>query len=207
MEERSWLTQNAGKCDETHPECGKCKKQGRECVYAADPVFRNMNQWSKKSVQTRVAQNAARSNASHSPSSLVSLDYAANAIGPFFDHFIKHPDYLESTRGFLPELPSKYASLPSSSYLAQAVNACALSHMANVSKLTHLELKASECYGDSLRSLNNAMQTSTTAASDDSLYTIMLLALYEVRQTADLLWRDTMDADLCRARPSQATSP
>ena len=177
------------KCNEERPSCRRCARKGKPCVYPnSDSVFRSMNEWTANNVKARVESKIAAREMEemlcmerHLPSlpATVSLEWSSHAIGPFFDHFVIQPDRFGSTWGFLPWLPQLYGNQSVAHYLAEATKACALANLANFSKIQQLETLASQSYGLALKGLHAAFGKTETAASNDSLSTMMLLALYE----------------------------
>lgn len=184
------------KCEGGKPSCKRCTRMGKACVYAdTDPMFRSMNKWTEKTVKVRVGNRLAAREAEETQcmekylpsfSELVAMEWSSHAIGPFFDRFINQPDRYGSTWGFLPWLPKTYGDSSVPKFVADATKACALANLANASKIPDLEVLAGRSYGMALRGLHSAMSKPATSTSNDTLSTMMLLALYEVRRSLGL---------------------
>jgi hypothetical protein len=157
-----------------------------------------MNTWSEKTVKARVQTTLAAREAEEaqsfgkhtsSPGRLVSMYWESHAIGPFFNRFVNQPDRFSSTWGFLPWLPQTYGDQSVSKYVAEAATACALANLANVSKIQELDMVASRSYGMALKGLHLALPKPETAISNENLATMQLLALYEVRSSAPVIYK------------------
>jgi hypothetical protein len=149
-----------------------------------------MNQWSERVVKMRVSNKVAAREAEELQCMeaylpplppLVSVEWNSQAIGPFFDRFTSHADHFGSNWGFLPWLPEAFSKPSTPTLLVDATKACALANLANASKIPDLDVQAGKLYGSALKGLHSAMSKRETAASNHTLATMMLLAVYEVR--------------------------
>ncbi|KAL9087267.1 MAG: hypothetical protein Q9165_006761 [Trypethelium subeluteriae] len=101
------------------------------------------------------------------------------AIAFFFRHFVLLPRQTDATRGFLATLLPFYNQLGSDSSLHKATTAVALCALANLPGKAYLKGKAVGEYGRAIRKVNDIIISPSTARSDETLLTILLLGLYE----------------------------
>jgi hypothetical protein len=145
-------------------------------------------------VQTKLAAREAEEAQSlekyiSSPGRLVPMYWESHSIGPFFDRFVNQPDRFSSTWGFLPWLPQTYGDQSVSTYVTEAITACALANLANVSNIQELDMLASRSYGMALKGLHLTLSKPEIAISNKNLTTMQLLALYEVRSSAPVIYK------------------
>ncbi|CEL00731.1 hypothetical protein ASPCAL00328 [Aspergillus calidoustus] len=183
------------KCDEALPECGNCRTYGRPCPgYRLESIFRNetskVEQLVKKTNGVPLGGYRGRRRDSTTPS--LSLYHVADstweerAVCYFFDQYTSVAEDDNQAISHLSFLPSLYAfcrdNEPDSltaSCLRHAVDATALMALTNDVNAPSLALRAREYYGHALRGLRQALATQTQAVKDETLTTMVLLALFE----------------------------
>ncbi|KAL2872714.1 putative C6 transcription factor [Aspergillus lucknowensis] len=182
------------KCDEALPECGNCRIYGRPCPgYRLESIFRNetskVEQLVKKSgALPHGSQSGGRRDSiipSPSVSPIADSTWEERAACYFFDQYTSGEGDDEAI-SYLSFLPSLYAVCrdkrphnPTKTTLRLAVDATALMTLSSHINAPPLALRAREYYGSALRGLREALATQTQAVKDETLATMVLLALFE----------------------------
>ncbi|KAL2850597.1 hypothetical protein BJY01DRAFT_130309 [Aspergillus pseudoustus] len=183
------------KCDEALPECGNCQIYGRPCPgYRLESIFRNetskVEQLVKKTNSHPPGIYRGRGRDSTAPS--LTLHHVADSTWEeraacyFFDQYTSVEEDENQAISHLSFLPSLYAvcrdnelDSPTARCLRHAVDATALIALTHDINAPSLALRAREYYGRALRGLRQALATQTQAVKDETLTTMVLLALFE----------------------------
>ncbi|KAL3462962.1 hypothetical protein BJX64DRAFT_136195 [Aspergillus heterothallicus] len=183
------------KCDEALPDCGNCRVYGRPCPgYRLESIFRNetskVEQLVKKSNGLPPVGYRSRRRDSTTPSltlhQVADSTWEERAVCYFFDQYTSVEEDENQAISYLSFLPSLYAvcrdNEPDSltaNCLRHAVDATALMALTNDINAPSLGLRARGYYGQALRGLRQALATQTQAVKDETLTTMVLLALFE----------------------------
>ncbi|KAL2820350.1 hypothetical protein BJX63DRAFT_380534 [Aspergillus granulosus] len=183
------------KCDEALPECGNCRVYGRPCPgYRVESIFRNETSKVEKLVKKTNGLPPdgywGRRRDSNTPSltlyPVADSTWEERAVCYFFDQYTSVEEDENQAISYLSFLPSLYAvcrdnepDSPISNSLRHAVDATALMALTNDVNAPSLALRAREYYGRALRGLRQALATQTQAVKDETLTTMVLLALFE----------------------------
>jgi hypothetical protein len=111
-----------------------------------------------------------------------SLPFRTLLLGNFFYHYTLPPTEFDP-QGFMPFMPHLYAMAADNSCLKLAVEATALANAACQWRLHDQLARARFYYGQALAGLNAALRNAETAIVDATLCTLMVLTIYEVRQS------------------------
>lgn len=198
------------KCDETKPTCRRCMKANQECQYRDDSelYFRNQTSlaaqraeegWRKRSAKS---QNNRRSGESSEPDpdqlSLpatqhltldkeIKTDLYRLAYNRFLFDFVipnNSADHDGPRDGFLGFLPSFYEQSSPDSCLFAAVSAVSFANFDGRFKSPEAKLLGSEYCGKALKLIQHAIQDYSQAKSDETLFAVYLLGIYENLTTA-----------------------
>ncbi|KAL1966088.1 hypothetical protein VTN77DRAFT_4836 [Rasamsonia byssochlamydoides] len=189
------------KCDEAKPGCRNCYVYGKECpgyrpaiVFQNDTVpvqFRRWRTLVNKCKKLGTDGDGTDFNFSENTSLVSRPRYLADATWEdralcyFFDQYTIPKKY-DGAPGILESIPALYmlcreneAAGSPSSCLRWSVNAVALSAFAREANAPHLDLQARKRYGMALHGLHVALSSPTEAAKDETLASILLLAIFE----------------------------
>lgn len=124
------------------------------------------------------------------PPSLTALPaWVDQIIGIFFSHHVLTTDvYNTSLPGYMEELPSMFHAAPIDSALVEAVKAASLMGALNrneVERGSDFHDTALRSYSQALRKLRSDLQEPTTATSDETLMTIIMLDQMETYSYPD----------------------
>jgi hypothetical protein len=109
----------------------------------------------------------------------------------FFRSHVIRTRHLDSQRGYLELLSPMYEKASPDSLLHRAVYAVGLGCLSHVEKSTPLRCEARATYGKALKDLSIAIKDPVQSALDETLMTILLLSLCEVRTTSCWEMRDS----------------
>ncbi|KAJ9208907.1 transcriptional regulator family: Fungal Specific TF [Paecilomyces variotii] len=182
------------KCDEARPTCRNCAVHGAQCPgYREAFVIRNETNKARQSVVKRrnptLPTQRSRSEDVPTigtvPTHLADSTWEERALCHFFDQYtvISDPEQHFHHLGFLPglyALSKQNANVDRAcSSLRWAVEATALSSLANRMRIPPLVVKARQVHGNALRSVNAALRSPSTAVRDETLAAVVLLSLFE----------------------------
>lgn len=105
------------------------------------------------------------------------------ALGFFFNKFVLVPRHSVAGRGFLEVLPFLYLNADSTSPLSSATMAISLAVYANDPVRKTLLSESRYKYGEALFRVSGALQDPVAVRKDETLMTILLLGILEVRLT------------------------
>lgn len=182
------------KCDLVQPSCSQCLRAGRVCGGYRDQLdlmFCDQNEYAKTKVDTRERkkQNAPSHDAAESsswnhyvsealllqsPSSAPQLQLVAARF--FFANYAVDEYAPCKYMGFSRHL---YNKAPADGSLSVALNAIGIAGLAQVANSKNLIAKARQTYGTALSLINADLKDPAKVSRDETLASIMLLALYE----------------------------
>lgn len=103
------------------------------------------------------------------------------ALNRFFLDYVVSSDPLDRGQGFLEFLPNLYANASKDSCLRATVSAIALGNFAGRFQVAKAKAEAVESYGIALRDINSAIKDPEKARLDETVLSVYLISLTEVR--------------------------
>ncbi|KAL1965284.1 hypothetical protein VTN77DRAFT_5886 [Rasamsonia byssochlamydoides] len=173
------------KCDGARPACGRCTANQRECPGYPDPVFRSMNEASRRRALRLKRPNGhccgppQGSSAVSAPISM-SRNWEQEAVCYFFSRFVVPSPNPALSEGCLCFLPEMYRSSCDHLQLRECVSAVSLYLYGRRARMPDLIYRAGEVYGNALRLTARILQDAAAVKSDQTLAAIFLLSLYEI---------------------------
>ena len=115
----------------------------------------------------------------------LSIGIEREATTYFFTSFVGGRESIDTTRGFLEFALPMFQAADEASPLHLAIEAVALSTLANYPGREKLTQVSARVYGQALRATQQAIQHPRQSTSDETLMTILLFALYESVTSSD----------------------
>ena len=194
-----------GKCGVEKPECARCQRSGKQCVYrdevgllfhneTAHTSARAERLWHSRTIQNSSKDVITYSNSgissrstsqSQTPSLTRSLHQSLElvALARFVHDFVLQTESNATRLGYLEFVPALYYSSASGSSLSSAVEAVALANLNRRCRAPTVAAAASARYGAALRLTGEALKEPALMLTHETLLSCHLLGMYEVSGT------------------------